>query len=251
MAHVTGYIKAEEVATNAAQSVGDPDAQIVRRPVYRALVRRALTLLCHDVPLDIRQFDTAIPEDQTVQAPKWMAGIQGVWVYNGERCNPVGAQEVYRKYTDGERFMKNQWGSTDDPMKVNHLYTTPGNLRHYAFNNREGKMVLWNCHGYEFIRITYAGLGFDAYCSDMELEIPMWAEQAITDWVTYHAAEIRQHEEGKYNIMQSVLNRKDKALTEPTGSWLKAMSYWGSLDGKDRSDTVLYISRMGYGGEFI
>jgi hypothetical protein len=96
------------------------------------------------------------------------------------------------------------------------------------------------------------GLGFDHYCGDEdELLIPTWAQAAITDRVILRAAEVRQHEEGKTMLMRDIIRSKDREYKEPIGSWFRAMGRWGGMDDKERSDSILLMSRMGYAGESI
>lgn len=258
MAHHSGYINAGVVLKNAAAAVGDPDANIVRKPVYMAFIQETLMEMCHDVPFSEKIYDAAIPESRIVDAPKWMAGVKMVGVYNGTKCAPSTLFEVYRRenyhHHGGAGFARNTWDNLGDPMKPGFgggasTLSEPMNLRYYGYMDEKFQLSP-ACSGFEWLRVVYSGLGFDHYCGDEEeLLIPTWAQAAITDRVIHRAAELRQHEEGKTMLMRDIVIRKDKEYKEPTGSWFRAMGRWGSMDDKERSDSILTMSRMGYGGE--
>lgn len=259
MATTNGYLPASEIITDASQAAGDPSAGIVGRTRYLSFVQRGLALMCQDTNYEKRYFDAPVPSDLIVDLPKWMAGMDGVWLYNGVKCNPMGAVNVYEKedfvHGGGPGYFSgvmwgNQGGVIDAMQYPPGQPQEPWNLRYYGIH--KGRMYLsTQCTGFQWIRIKYSGLGFDAWDGDETLEVPMWAREAITDYATMKAAELRQYEEGKTNLMRAVLKDKQEEFRSPAGSWSRARGYWGMMDYKQRNETVLYISRMGHGGETI
>ena len=263
MATTSGYISAREVILDAAQAAGDPSQGIVGRPRYLTFAQQGLQKICQDTQFETRDYDVEIPENRIVPLPKWMAGMNGVWAYNGDRCNPLGIVNVYEKtgyWHDGGggSFSHSPWNAFDDAMQMGanggvagpFYGQEPWNLRYYGIRGRQ-MCLSPQCTGYAYLRISYAGLGFDEFCGDTDIEIPMWARQAVTDYITMRAVTIRQYEEGKTTLMRAILNDMKEQMTEYHGSWAQAMLYWGGMDRKDRQDTVLYISKLGVGGEHL
>lgn len=264
MGTTLGYLPASEVILIAAQAAGDPTANIVGRSRYLSFVQRALTQMCLDVEFDVKYFDEPIPSSGVVKLPEWMAGMRNVWIYNGDCNAPNGIVNVYEKqgfiYPEREGnnnptgyFAYNMQNGNPDSMQANSGWwgdwwgpqQNPW-LRYYGLDKRKGKMYLsMQCQGYTRIKIEYAGLGFDAFCGDESLEIPIWATEAIADYVAMLALEQRQYEEGKTQLLRARYMDKKNDIKSPNGSWFLAMAHWGQMDGKERKDTVMYVSRMG------
>lgn len=262
MATTSGYIPASEVMASGAQAAGDPTMGIVGRPRYLSFAQEGLQKMCQDTQFEQRLFTEAMPANGILDLPRWMAGMDGVWVHDGSNCAPVGTVNIYEKsgyFHNGDMgpgFSHSPWDASRDAMQMganggtNQVYfgQEPWDLRYYGI--RRGQMFLSpSCRGFGFVRIAYSGLGFDEFCQDTDIEIPMWARFAIADFITMRAAELRQFEEGKTQLMRAVLADKQKQMTAYDGTWTTAMGYWGGLDRKERSDVVLYISKLGVGGE--
>lgn len=264
MGSTTGYLAASEVIAQAAQAVGDPSANIVGRPRYLSFIQRALTQMCLDVEFDVKVYDIAIPDNGIVPMPAWTAGLKNVWVYNGTCEAPNGIVDIYEKdgffFPDTQTpttgsFSYNMQNGSPDSMQANSGWRGMGwgsssdpFLRWYGI--QKAKMYLSpSCRGFSRIKMEYAGLGFDAFCGDETLEVPIWASEAIGDFVTMKAAEQRQFEEGRTNLMRAILKDKEAEFKGSNGSWIRAMSHWGQMDSKERKDTVMYISRMGHSYE--
>lgn len=265
MGAATGFLPASEVILIASQAVGDPSRNIVGRGRYLSFVQRALTQMCLDVEFDVKYHDVPIPSTGVVALPQWMAGLRNVWVYNGDCDTPNGIVNVYEKegfvYPEVENptgsFSYNMQNGNPDSMQANSgwwgdWWGASNNpfLRWYGLDKRKAKMYLSpSCTGFTRIKMEYAGLGFDAFCGDETLEVPIWASEAIADFVTMKAAEQRQFEEGRTNLMRAIYKDKEAEFKSPTGSWFRAMGHWGQMDSKERKDTVMYISRMGHAFE--
>lgn len=263
MATHTGYLSAGEVMTDAAQAAGDPSLNIVGRGVYLALLRRALSKMCLEIPIDKRYYDAVIPANGIFQLPKWMAGMNNVWVYNGDQCDPETASNAYEKenftFEEGENWPSNglsynMQNGTSDAMQANSgidgFWMTTESQYLYYYGIHKGKMMLSSsCRQFSRIRIDYNGLGFQDYCGEEDLLVPFWASEAITDFITMKAIEQRQYEEGKTQLFRSILVDKTVEMKAFDGTWSKAKMYWGQMDNKERKDTVMYISKMGHAFE--
>lgn len=254
MATTTGYVPATNIINGAASRAGDPTARIVRRPVYLSFVQKGLERMSFDTQFERRFLDTTIPESGVVSLPKWMTGMAGVWLYNGDRCNPLGMVPIYEKEGYASGFSNSPWNSHDDIMQMGASgsniagFGEPDRLRYYGIVG--DKMHLSRqCKGYEFIRIEYSGIGIDDYCAEEDILIPLWAREAITDFVAMKALEVRQFQEGKQQIFRAVMQDLYQEVNGPNGSWARAQIYWGGLDAKERFDTHLYVGRLGRSGE--
>jgi hypothetical protein len=256
MAHTSGETTLQDVITSAAQSLGDPDGKKVGRPRYLQIAQRGMMQLFQHIPYDMRSLDVPMVAGGIVSGPKVMSNLIGVYLYNGERCSPLGdpvrvwEKERYHRAKGTSGFSHVPWGYQQDPMTVSPGMATaePNNLLYFGFRNNEFHFSP-SCEGYAWVRFDYAGLGFDKYGGDEEMYIPFWAFEALVDWVQLRAAEILQHEEGKTMTYTRVISRKEQSVTGMSGSWMQAMMHWARMDAKDRADTVIYISRIGYAGE--
>lgn len=253
MSNFAGYIPESQLITSASARAGDPDGGIVGQSRYRDFLASGLRNLCLGAEWDKRYHDTEIPTDRIVaDMPKYISGLNSIWLYNGPMCDPLTRQGSVRVHLkeyvhDGGLggFQDNQWWNWPDGTQNSIGLFEPINLFYGGWNN--GKLYLSpQCSAYGRVRISYTGVGLNAYCPNEEMQVPIWAVEALECYVAMRACEHMIGMEGK---TQEATYKHKLFLGEYKdirGAWSDAKMYWAQADANDRKDIVTFISYLGF-----
>lgn len=244
MRTTTAYIPVAQVIGDAAQELGDGEFRKYGRPAYVSAAQRALATLCHTVPWDVRHFQAPIPEDRILKLPWGTNEKSLVVLFNGPRCDFNNVRTLFIKpglfHNGGSGYVANNTGGGVDVVpRVSWNTSWPDNWLFFAGETNGNLYLSPSCSSYENIHITYMGLGMECWGDDFC--IPEWAREAITDMVILRAAKtLRSLTNGSStsNMYREIINEKEQAtaITNPNGTWLQALSYWGRMDEKQRND---------------
>jgi hypothetical protein len=254
MAHLAGTVPASEIIIDAAQSIGDPGCEKVGRPRYKSFVQKALAEMCFDAKYDHRYFDAAIDETRIIKVPKYVAGVNAVYAYNGENCNVSSRVNIYLKrnyFHNGvgnKGFARNNWSNIDDNMQTSSgILNEPTNRYYYGWDETAGEMHLSpTCSRWQRVRIEYVGIGMTEMCQEEQIRVPMWCREAIEHYVAMRAAQHLIHLEGKTRIATDQYRDFKEEYKGINGSWANARARWADMDDKERDDIALYISQLGW-----
>ena len=75
-------------------------------------------------------------------------------------------------------------------------------------------------------------------CFGEDFEVPMWAREAITDFVIHRVALAIEREDPQF--MARVISRKEGELKGNGGSWQNAIWRYKRSDKKQRYETSIY-----------
>lgn len=237
----TGYLKASEVVTDVMQRTNDTDqgSRHLTRHFYLSQVQQAITELGFDSHFDLRSHEVPIPDDLRVQLPDNMVAPIVIYLFNGENCDVGTSVRLHFKqnfkHRGGSGFLAVQKGLPDgrDPLVQPTVDPASYDSGIYYGNIQNGWLMLSsNCNVWQNIHIEYAGAGFDQFGDDVL--IPMFARQAVTDYVVLRAAQARRYENPSY--WQGVINDHQNQMSAMGGSWQRArkrvavMSRWQRVD---------------------
>lgn len=249
MRNTTAYIPLEDVLLDASQEIRDVEFRRYGRPAYVSAAQRGLSELCHDVPWDVRHWETKIPENLIVDLPFGTGEKSLVLLFNGNNCNINNAQTLFIKpgmyHKGGEGYAANNTGPGLDITVPSIAFQNQlmQNWTYFA-GESNGKLYLSpSCASFENIHVTYSGLGMECWGEDFC--IPMWAREAITDYVILKAA--RALRQDSMNFYREVIREKEMALSlnNPSGTWIRALGYWARMDEKQRNDVWTQTTRFG------
>ena len=253
MAHTSGTISAKNIINAASRAIGDPTGNIVTRMSYKEFVSNGLTLLFHQVPFDRRFVDAAIPQDRMINVKGYVAGISKVLLYNGQNCDVQNSVRVMEKtgyvHFGGEGgFRSNDWENSDDITQSSAgNMSEPHNAYYYGWMpGKEGVMHLSpQCASYERIHIEYAGIGHDRI-QEEDIQVPIWAEEAIRHYVCMRGCEVLLHFDGKTEKANAQMKNYSWQYTDINGSWANAKAAWGGMDLKEQEDVSYHFLRLGW-----
>ena len=245
----TSFIPVTDVIFDAAQELRDAEFRRYGRPAYVSAAQRGLSELCHDVPWDVRHWDAKVPENRILDLPWGITEKSLVMLYNGDNCDMRLAQNLFIKpgmyHKGGEGYVANNVGAGMD-LSIKGFQFVSQTMQNWVYFAGEADQKLFlspSCLQFENIHITYSGLGMDCWGEDFC--IPMWAREAITDYVILKAAKSLMQD--NMTFYREVIRDKQSsiALTNPNGTWIRALTYWGRMDEKTRNDTWTYTTRFG------
>lgn len=253
MAHTSGTISAREVINAACRAIGDPTAAIVGRAAYKEFVSNGLTLLMHQVKFDRRFIDADMPADRMLNVKGYVTGIAKVLLYNGQNCDvehSVVAMEKrdYVHFGGNGGFQRNTWDNdgdiTQSPVSA---HREPYNAYYYGWvAGNEGVMHFSpQCAAFERVHIEYSGIGHDR-CQEEDIRIPLWADEAIRNYVCMRGAEFLVHIEGKTEKANAQFRYYTSQYTDINGSWANAKAAWGGMDTKEQDDAAYQFLRLGW-----
>lgn len=247
MANVNGTIPAMNVMGRGAQSAGDPSMGIVGRPRYFAFLREGLTMLASDTPFDKRNVEEVVPQSGIVQLPRFMSGLRNVYLYNqqGQTVRLI-QKENFNINECGVSFENNAFMNWYDYTQDTLGWFKPLGLNTYGIY-KGYLFIAPNYLQWPFIRIEYAGLGFGEFCQEETLCVPIWAEEALADYIAMRALEHRIYTDGKELFFQRLYMDKKNEYKSATGSWMDARTRWSALDQKDMQDLVVIMTGIGNG----
>lgn len=240
------YISIGEIVVAAAQELREEEFGVLGRPFYVSSAQRAVTQMnyaCHffkqDAILDI-------PASRVVELPKDLSGKDYVYLFSGDSCDIGNAPTLWIKpgmfHLGGTGFVSQNTGIADPliPWRFP-LNFAPANFIYYA-GERRGKLYLSpSCAGFEKLLILYTGIGVECFGDDFE--IPMWAREAVTDFVILKAAQARFREDPQ--AMRMVIADKKAEMTAVNGSWNRAIWQYKQSDQKRRYDQSVTSTRFG------
>lgn len=252
---ITGgtYVPVSQVIGDAAIELGDPEFRKYTYPAYVSAAQRALSRLFHDVPADIRHFEADITPTLIIDLPWGMTEKSLACVYNGDQCDFVNVQNLFIKphmwHSGGQGYVANNVGYGVDlvgPLAWNCPY--PQQWIYFA-GESNGKLYLsQSCSGFQKVHITYSGLGIE--CLGDEFQIPEWAREAIADMVMLRAAKALKKiavDKDRQDYMDIIRDKEQAtAITNPNGTWLQALGYWGRMGEKERMDVWSSTTWLGY-----
>lgn len=255
MANIAGFIPDTQLITSAAQRAGDPKGEIVGRTRYRDFLASGLRNLCFNAEWDRRYHDVAIPANRIiVDMPQFISGLRSVWLYSSNTmCNPQLAPNSIRAHlkdnyfidSGGGAFQDNQWFNWPDATQNNVGVMEPLGLFYFGF--RGGKLYLSpQCSQFNRVRIDYTGVGLDKYCPEEEMQVPIWAVEALEVYVAMRACEHLIGMEGKTSEATYKHKLFYNEYNSPRGAWSNALMFWAGCDAEDRKDVVTMISYMGF-----
>jgi hypothetical protein len=252
---ITGgtYIPVDQVIGDAAIEVNDDEFRKAGKPFYLSAAQRGLSILMKDVPADVRHFEAPIPDDLIIKLPWGMTNKSLAKLYDGPGCDLSSAETLFIKpnmfHKGGAGYVANNMGITADivPGLLNWNVANwwPQNWIYFAGEANGYLYLSSSCRQFGFLHITYSGLGIECWGSDFC--IPEWAREAITDYVVQRAAS-KLFMLTKDATFRDKQKEKDSALSlmNPSGTWSRAMSYWGRMDQKQRNDVWTSTTWYGY-----
>ena len=171
---------------------------------------------------------------------------------NGDICDIASSTPVWYKANfingkSGSGYVANNKGNNTDPF-TRRLGVDPmlnSGLYYYAIQN--GVIMLSsNCGNYQKLFVHYNGTGGDV--GEVPF-IPLFLRQAVKDYVTVNALEVRiaESELSQMSRWSNLLSYHKKNLEEHyDGSWAKAEKRVRKLDMKERKDIKEYMQKMYY-----
>lgn len=245
------YVPVSQIIGDAARELGDLGFMKFGRPAYISATQRALSRLFHDVPADTRHFEAEVPQDLILKLPWGITEKSLVVLFNGPTCNYQNVQTLFIKpnmYHHGydpsqgfQGYVANNTGLGGDivPGYVTWSANWPQNWLYFAGEANGNLYMSYSCLQFQKIHITYTGLGMDCWGDDFC--VPEWAREAITDMVILRAARtLRSLNNGNSagNLFREIIKEKEMAtaISNPNGTWLQALGYWGRMDEKTRND---------------
>lgn len=243
------YISVGEIITAAAQELRDGDfSHGLGRPFYLSLAQRGLTDMNYATNWHKRIFNEPIPENLVIDLPSDFTEADQFYVYSGDECSSTRSTIVFVKpglhfLKESQSFIANGMGRNLDAMQFSQKWSQspPDCLFFGGLYN--GKLYLSPSCGAAFNRvyIPYTGIGVDCFGDDFK--VPMWAREAITDYVIHKAALTLEREDIQF--FRGVIARKEGELKAPRGSWYTAIDRYKRSDKKTRYDTVAYTFDFG------
>lgn len=248
------FIPASEVIGDAAQELNDPEQRKLTPGFYQSATQRALSTLCHDVDADERHWETEIPESLIIKLPFGMTRKSIAMLFNGSHCDIMAGRTLfirpnyYHKGAPQVGGVANNHGAGEDLVQwwYNNSVITNwwGNFVFCAGESNGCLYLSPNCAGYEKLHITYTGIGIDQWGCDFN--IPEWAREAIVNQVIERGAASLWMLTGdsRYRAIQQD-KKAENSITNPNGSWIRALRWWSRMDAKQRSDIWTYTTWFG------
>ena len=249
------FIPVSEVIGDAAKALNDPEQRKLTPGFYLSAAQRALSTLCHDVDADERHWEADIPESMILQLPFGMTNKSVAMLFNGDHCNISGGKTLYIKpnyYHKGiptTGAVENNPGSGEDLVQrwyYNNNLTAAwwGNNIFYAGESNGCLYLGPSCAAFEHLHITYTGIGIDKWGCDFN--IPEWAREAITNQIIERGAADLWMMTGESRYRGKEQDMKEQnSITNPNGSWIRALRWWSRMDRKQRTDIWTYTSYFG------
>jgi len=248
----SSFVTVNEILADVLKTVSDKDFTLNSRGWYTSQIQQALEELSFDTFFLTINKEIEIPCDLKIELPRGAFNLRQMYVFNGDNCNFDEVSTVYHKQNylssgSGETYVaRDTYSNFQDPFhkqrsRVKH---TPSHVKFYGI--QQGIINLSpNCAQYQKVMLVYNGVQTDI--GEVPI-IPTYLRQAVNDYTTTLALEIRIAEEQvnlqRWNLL---LARYENSLNHPyDGSWVKAERRVKTLDNKHRQDMKEYLSRMNY-----
>jgi CDGSH-type Zn-finger protein len=144
----------------------------------------------------------------------------------------------------------NKYGDNNDPFHRNHgaIEGNKGLSNLYFYSMQNGMMMFSeNCRGFQKIMIVYNGIMSNINEAPI---VPQFFRQAVKDWVTVKALEIKLTDvvgTNAYGHWIGMLGRYENSLNKPyDGSWAKAEHRAKQMNAKERQDIKEYFTKLNY-----
>lgn len=257
MKTTTSFVPLSEVIDDAAMPLQDIGFQRLGRPFYVAAAFRGLRALCFETNFNKRTWTKEVPDNLILDLPPGYIEADGAWLYNGDECNVQKSTVLYIKDNmhrlGGAGFIANNKWRNHDPLQYSYRdggwrngsdawSEEPPHHLHFAGTFNGQLMLSQSCSQYRYVHMLYtASVGDD--CTD-DFNVPEWASEALTDYVTMRAAEYLEREDPQF--LGRLIERKREEMKAPNGTWRNALWYYKRLDKKGRYDLAAKIFRFGH-----
>lgn len=258
MKTTTSFVPVSEVIADAAMPLQDIGFQRLGRPFYIAAAFRGLRALCFDTNFNKRVWTKEIPADLILDLPSGFIEADGAWLYNGDECNVQKSTVLFIKDNmhrlGGSGYIANNKWENHDPLQYSYGGTgwrsgagdtwseEPPHCLHFAGTFNGQIMFSHSCSAYRYVHIMYTASAGDD-CTD-DFDVPEWAAEALTDYITMRAAEYLEREDPQF--LGRVIGRKQNERRAPNGTWRDAMWYYHRMDKKQRYDLAQKVFRFGH-----
>lgn len=241
------YVPLSEIITAAAQELRVPEFGALGRPFFESAAQRAVTEMNYATNFFKREFKAEIPESLILDLPSDLTEKDQAYLYRGDECNITTSTILFIKPNmmsfGGEGYIAQNKGWNRDGLQWSSYWSErPPDCVYFA-GERNGKLYFAPACRAAFgkVFIQYTGIGVDCFGEDFK--VPMWAREAITDFVIEKAARAMWREDVQF--LRQVINDKKFELTAPKGSWHTAIWRYKRSDSKRKYDTEGYTFRVG------
>lgn len=263
------FVTINEILSDVTKLVKDAELRMCSKGWYTSQVQQCLEELAFDTYFNEITEEFVIPENKRIPMPKGAFNIRQMYLFSGDKCN-IGTRtpNVYYKrnfWSGGNGFVaRNKGRNLDDPFYQNRSSfrnerqasgvvdgnrgrTPISQIYHYGIQN--GIIMLSdNCLTYEKILLVYNGVNTEI--GEVPI-IPTFLRQAVKDWVSNMALEIKLTEvigTPSFAQWQAIKAGVQTRLEKPfDGSWAKAEHRLKTMDTKEREDLKEYLSRPDIG----
>lgn len=247
------FVSVEKIIAEITQTVNDKDFKNgFPKGWFVSRIHDALQELAFDTYYMKITMDFELPQNLQLEMPEDTFNIREIYLYNGERCNPLSTQIVYHKRLFNNQFqgdgysakVKDDGSNSGDIFQPNQRWYTENRQGFYGpkyYYNVQNGLIMFGreCKEFPFVRVVFNGMGGVDGSKPM---IPRFFQRAIVDWV----------EERYYNAMKSRDARTYRALWTDaqgrldsyTGNWRKAIKRVSSMDTSEKESMEEYISSM-------
>lgn len=247
------FVSVEKIIAEVTQTVNDKEFKkgflkgwFVSR-IHDALQELAFETYYEKITLDFEMTDNC-----QIKMPKNVFNLRELYIYTGERCNPLSTQVVYHKRLfnnmhKGDGYtakVKDDGSNSGDMFQPNQRLLTYNHQGFYGakyYYNIQNDLIMFSkeCKAFPFVRMTFNGMGG---VDGSEPVIPRFFQRAIVDFV----------EERYYNAMKSRNPRTFRTiwadaqarLDSYTGNWAKARKRVSSMDSSEKESMEEYLSSM-------
>lgn len=248
----SSFVTSNEILADVLKTVADSEFKLNSSGWYTSQVQQALEELSFDTFFLTINTAIEIPCDLKIELPKGAFNLRQMYVFSGDECDFSEKSTVYHKRnylgsSSGQTGLaRDVYSSKNDPFhkRRGREMSFPNHVYYYGI--QQGIINLSpNCSNFQKVMLVYNGVHTDI--GDVPV-VPTYLRQAVKDYITVKALEIRIAEEQvnlqRWNIL---LARYDNSLNHPyEGSWVKAERRVKTLDNKHRQDMKEYLSRMNY-----
>lgn len=244
------FVSIETILADVLKVVDDSATKLNSKGWYTSQIQQALEELSFDTFFDKRNQVVAIPENLHVDMPKGAFNLSELYAFNGDKCTIENRANIWWKkgFINGESgngyVARDHWDNKNDAFYRER--TSNPNFLFYSIQN--GTIMLSEgCRSFQNVMIVYNGIMADI--GDVPI-VPQFFRQAVKDWVTVKALEIKTSDvvgTNQYSHWANMLNRYENSLNRPyEGSWAKAEQRARQMNKKDRQDLKEYMTRFNY-----
>lgn len=243
------FITLENVISDAASELPIEGYGPLGRPFFIAAAQRGLTDLNYDTNFFKKEFIAPVPDNLILHLPGDLTDKDQVYLANVDGCEIGQTTILFIKpnmwHLGADGYFAQNKGFNLDPLQYSLSWSqTPPNNMYFA-GERMGKLYLSpTCKNFSHVVIPYTGIGVDCFGEDFE--VPMWAREALVDYVVLRVAQGMRRSDPQYYT--TIIREKEAQLSRvnPSGSWNRALVRYKRMDKKQRYDTAQYNHRFGH-----